>query len=135
MEHQINFGEDYTKRKRAGPHYNVCTHIYALCTHAFTQNFTKIVLIVHYYDMTLSLKFHKDPSFCCGGICKISLNLHKCKCEVPRHAHFRFVFFWCPLHFYELLFQIYEYPSSIVEILVKCCGAFFCAASEEWGTL
>ena len=55
---------------------NVRTQIYALCAHIFTQNFTKIVLIVHYYVMTLILKFHKDPSFCWGDRHKITLNTH-----------------------------------------------------------
>ena len=57
-----------TKQKRASARqracHNVRTHIYASYAHVFTQNFTKIVLIVHYYVMTLSLKFHKDPSLC-----------------------------------------------------------------------
>ena len=52
------------------------TQIYALCALIFTQNFTKIVLIVHYYVMTLSLKFHKDPSFCWRDMRKIMLNIH-----------------------------------------------------------
>ena len=37
----------------------------------------KIVLIVHYYVMTLSVKFHKDLIFCCGDICKITLNMQE----------------------------------------------------------
>ena len=36
----------------------------------------KIVLIVHYYVITLSLKFNKDPSFCWGDMHKILLNMH-----------------------------------------------------------
>ena len=55
---------------------NVRTQIYASCVHIFTQNFTKIVLIVHCYVMTLILKFHKDPSFCWGDRHKITLNTH-----------------------------------------------------------
>ena len=55
---------------------NVHKHIYALCAHVITWNFTKLVLVVHYYAMTLSLKFHKDRSFCCGDMRKIVLNMH-----------------------------------------------------------
>ena len=55
---------------------NVHTKIYAFCAHIFTQNFTKIELIVLYYVMTLILKFHKDPSFCWGDMRKIMLNMH-----------------------------------------------------------
>ena len=63
-------------RARQSAWQNVYTHIYAPYAHVFTQNFTKIVLIVHYYVMTLSLKFHKDPSFCWGDMRKIMLNMH-----------------------------------------------------------
>ena len=42
----------------------------------FVRIFTKIVLIVHYCVMTLSIKFHKDPSFGCGDIYKIMLNMY-----------------------------------------------------------
>ena len=52
------------------------THIFATYAQVFTQNFTKILLIVHYYVMTLSLKFHKDPGFCWGVMHKIMLNMH-----------------------------------------------------------
>ena len=58
----------HMKQNRARAHQcacqNVRTHIYALFAHVFAQNFTKIVLIVHNYVMTLNLKFHKDPGFC-----------------------------------------------------------------------
>ena len=56
------------KQKRMRAHQHACqsvgTHIYAFYAHVFTQNFTKNLLKAHYYVMTLSLKFHKDPSFC-----------------------------------------------------------------------
>ena len=69
-----------TKQKRAGARQhasqNVCTHIYASCAYVFTWNFTKLVLVVHYYVMTLSLRFHKDLGFCCGDMRKITLNMH-----------------------------------------------------------
>ena len=47
-----------------------------IAAHDITQNCTKIVLIVHYYVMALSLKFLEDLSFYCGDICKITLNTH-----------------------------------------------------------
>ena len=69
-----------TKQKRAHAcqcaYQNVRKHIYASCAHVITWNFTKLVLVVHYYNMTLSLKFHKDLSFCCGDMRKIVLNMH-----------------------------------------------------------
>ena len=69
-----------TKQKRAHARQrarqNVGTHIYASYAHVFTQNFMKIVLIVHFHVMTLRLKFHKDPSFCLGDRHKITLNTH-----------------------------------------------------------
>ena len=55
---------------------NMLRQIYASCAHVFAQNFKKIVLIVHYFVLTLSLKFHKDSSFFCGDICQITLNMH-----------------------------------------------------------
>ena len=69
-----------TKPKRAHAcqcaYQNVRKHIYALCAHVITWSFTKLVLVVHYYARTLSLKFHKDLSFCCGYTRKIVLNMH-----------------------------------------------------------
>ena len=69
-----------TKQKRVHAcqcaYPNVRKHIYASCAHVITWNFTKLVLVVHYYAMTLSLKFHKDLSFCCGDMRKIVLNMH-----------------------------------------------------------
>ena len=69
-----------TKQKRAHAcqcaYQNVCKHIYASCAHVITWNFTKLVLVVHYYAMTLSLKFHIDLIFCCGDMRKIVLSMH-----------------------------------------------------------
>ena len=81
-----------TKQKRARARKRPCltvrTHIYALCAHVFTRNFTKTVLIVHYYVMTLSLKFHKDLSFFCGDMRKIVLNMHAR--GINANANFRY---------------------------------------------
>ena len=48
-------------------------HVYALCARACAQIFTKNLLIILYYLMNESLKFHKDRSFRCGDICKTIL--------------------------------------------------------------
>ena len=75
---------------------NMHTHIYASCVHIFTWNVTKIVLIGHYYIMTLSFKFGEDPGFCCRDICQIILNMHnatkrnKCKFALLTSVHARF---------------------------------------------
>ena len=81
-----------TKQKRAHAcqcaYQNVRKHIYASCAHVITWNFTKLVLVVHYYAMTLSLKFHKDLSFCCGDMRKIVLNMHAR--GINANANFRY---------------------------------------------
>ena len=46
-------------------------HVFASCVCVCTQIFTKIFVVVHYSVMSFSLKFHKDPIFRCGDICKI----------------------------------------------------------------
>ena len=86
MDHQNLFCKDlctntraWTKnvRVRINVHVKMCAHIFMPRMHMFLQkNFMKIVLLVHYYVTTLSLKFHKDPSFCYGDMCKIMLNMH-----------------------------------------------------------
>ena len=54
------------REKRAHQHapQNVRAYIFALCAHVFSQDFMKMVLVVHYCFITFSLKFHKDQSFC-----------------------------------------------------------------------
>ena len=52
---------------------NARAHVYALCALVCVQIFTKNLLIILYYLMNISLKFHKDPSFRCGDICKTVL--------------------------------------------------------------
>ena len=56
---------------------------------------TKIVLIVHYYVMSLSLNFHKDPSFCCRDICKIMLNMHAKGINAHEHVSMRVFACFC----------------------------------------
>ena len=45
-------------------HFIVSAHVYDYCA----CNFHEIFLVVNYYLMILSLQFHKDLSFCWGGI-------------------------------------------------------------------
>ena len=52
---------------------NARAHIYASCARVFAGIFTKNLLIILYYLMNRSLKFHKDRSFRCGDICKTVL--------------------------------------------------------------
>ena len=50
-------------------------HGYASCGHVCGRIFTKNLLIILYYFINMSLKFHKDWSFRCGDICKTIVNL------------------------------------------------------------
>ena len=102
-----------TKQKRAHTrkraNQNVHTKIYASCTHVFTWNFTKLVLVVHCYVMTLSLKFHKDLSFCCGDMRKITLNMHAKginACANFRYTHVH-VFASCARVFAQIFTKIF----------------------------
>ena len=82
-----------TKQKRAHAcqcaYQNVRKHIYASCAHVITWNFTKLVLVVHYYAMTLSLKFSKDLSSYCGDIRKIVKNMHARGINANAHTQFK----------------------------------------------
>ena len=120
-----------SKRKCAHMVQNELTHIYALGTHVFTQNFTKIVLIVHFYVMTLSLKFHKDPSFCCRDICKIKLNMQARSINACAHVltcvcgHFRFV---CKCMWTDLYQKVLMAHYSVMGLSFKFCkySSFHC---------
>ena len=48
--------------------YGPCAHVFASCARVRAQIFTKIFVWVFYYHISLSFKFHTDPSFCCGDI-------------------------------------------------------------------
>ena len=52
---------------------NARAHVYASCAPVFAQIFTKTLLMILYYLMNISLKFHRDQNFCCGDICKTIL--------------------------------------------------------------
>ena len=54
---------------------NVRAHVYASCGPVCGRIFTKNLLIILYYLINISLKFHKDQSFRCGDICKTILIL------------------------------------------------------------
>ena len=58
---------------RVNVHLKMCAYTFMPRAHMFLH---ENLLTVHYYVMTLSLKFYKDPSFCRGDICNITLNLH-----------------------------------------------------------
>ena len=52
---------------------NARAHVYASCGRAYARIFMKNHLIILYYLMNKSLKFHKDRSFRSGNICKTIL--------------------------------------------------------------
>ena len=140
-----------TKQKRAHAcqcaYQNVRKDIYASCAHVISWNFTKLVLVVHYYAMTLSLKFHKDLSFCCGDMRKIVLNMHTR--GINANAKFRYmrvhVFASCArvcaqiftkiflvLHYsvINLHFKFHKDPMfRCWDICKKLSGAFFLSAT------
>ena len=83
MSFHINFGEDPCTRTGAiGVNANFiscacyyanfisCARVYASCACVRTRILTKIFVGVHYKHKNLILRFHKDPSFRCGDICK-----------------------------------------------------------------
>ena len=71
--HKI-FGEDWFMHTCAQG-VNARTRIYALCACVHAWILTKNFVEVHYYHMSLCLKFRKDPSFRCRDICKRILTL------------------------------------------------------------
>ena len=60
-------------RTRVWSRQNTRVHIYASWVCVCAQIFTKNYLMILYYLMKISLKFHKDLNFCCGDICKTIL--------------------------------------------------------------
>ena len=58
-------------RAHVSSRQNARDYIYASCVCVCARIFTKNLLIILYYLMNISLKFHKDPSFRCGDICKM----------------------------------------------------------------
>ena len=60
-------------RARVLPRRNVRAHVYASCARVCARISTKNLVIILYYLIDISLKFHKDRSFRCGDICKTIL--------------------------------------------------------------
>ena len=58
---------------------NARAHIYASCVYVCARIYTKNQWIILYYLMNISVKFHKDPSFWCGDICKSVLTFKSCQ--------------------------------------------------------
>ena len=49
------------------------TNVYASCARVCAWIFTKIILIIFYYSVSLSFKSYNDRGFGCGDICKTKL--------------------------------------------------------------
>ena len=60
-------------RVRVSSRQNARGHVYASCACVCARIFTIFYLVVHYYLLNFSFKFHKDRSFCCRDICKTIL--------------------------------------------------------------
>ena len=60
-------------RARVLSRRNARAHVYASCARICAGIFTKKYLMILYYLIKISLKFHKDLSFRCGDICKTIL--------------------------------------------------------------
>ena len=58
---------------RVLPRRNKRAHVYTLCARVCARISMKLFVIIVYYLMNTSLKFHKDRSFWCGDICKTLL--------------------------------------------------------------
>ena len=84
-------------RARVSSRQNARTHVYASCARVYTRIFTIFLLVVHYYLLNLSFKFHKDRSFCCRDICKtilmfVSSLIFNTRCKrAHTHARLRLV--------------------------------------------
>ena len=111
MSFQINFGEDPCTRTGAlGVNANFiscacyyanfisCARVYASCACVRTRILTKIFVGVHYKHKNLILKFHKDPCFGCGDICKSILTFenHQISMYFP----------WYDISLHQLLMKI-----------------------------
>ena len=58
---------------RVSSRQNAHAQVYVSCPRVCARIFTKIYLMILYNRIKISLKFHKDLSFCCGDICKTIL--------------------------------------------------------------
>ena len=60
-------------RAHVSSRQNARAHVFASCARVCARIFTKNFLIILYYLINESIKFHKDRSFRCGDICKTIL--------------------------------------------------------------
>ena len=60
-------------RVRVSLRQNARAHVYTSCAPVFARIFTKNHLMILYYLINISFKFHKDRSFRCGDIRKTIL--------------------------------------------------------------
>ena len=58
---------------RVSSRQNVRMYVYVSCARIWARILMKNYLMILYYLMNISLKFHKDLSFRCGDICKTIL--------------------------------------------------------------
>ena len=59
----------------------MCTLVHDWCTRMGRGIFTKFFLVVDYWFMSLTVKFHKEPNFHWGDI-PLFVTLYKCNVEV-----------------------------------------------------
>ena len=60
----------HTRRKPVRARFVARARESASCTGVCARIFMKLIVVVHWYLMSLSIKFHADPSFGCRDICK-----------------------------------------------------------------
>ena len=60
---------------RVSSRQNARSYVYVSCSRISARIFTKNNLMILYYLMNISLKFHKDLSIRCGDICKTILTV------------------------------------------------------------
>ena len=59
-----------TRWKRAHSRYNVRAHVYNSCTRIYAWILMKFETWAHKIKIDHHIKFHNDPSYRCGDICK-----------------------------------------------------------------
>ena len=96
------------------------THIFPSCMRISAQIFTKFFLVVHHSAMSLSLKFHKDPSKSHICVFKVSIHTRACFCFVCTHICVRIFLVVC-YSVETLSFKFHKYL-----IFAKFSDAFFC---------
>ena len=69
----MGFDEDLSRGVNARSRFIARARVFATCARLCARIFMKIWIYLNHYLMSLSFKFHKDPSFCCEDICKTIL--------------------------------------------------------------